>query len=290
MSELEKIIQRKIDALDSIPDNFYSATKRAQSAAFREVLAILNSFDAEAGQIVFSTANIGRIEQLALALRASFQGGEYLEALRAYALSFEAQALINEAYFLQAFNLLEAPAEVRALVAISQQNAVALLGDSGVSQRLIQPLKDVLIQSVTTGASLSETTATLRLFIEGNADLDGKLAGYARTIADTTFSVFDRSYTVALAKDLDIQWYWYTGGKIATTRQFCCQREGHYYTRKEVESWGGKEWAGQIAGTNAETIFAFAGGWNCRHSILPVSEFSVPDSYKQKAVYSECAK
>lgn len=290
MSELEKLIQDKINALDSVPDEFYSATKRAQSSAFRDILAILNSFETESGQIVYNTANIARIEQLALALRASFQGGEYLEALRAYALSFEAQALINEAYFLQAFDLVDVGTEVRALIAVSQQNAIALLGETAVEQRLIQPLKDVLIQSVTTGASLQETTAIIREFIEGNAELDGKLAGYARTIADTTFSVFDRSYTVALAKDLDIQWYWYTGGKIATTRKFCCQREGHYYTRKEVESWGDKEWAGRIDGTNSNTIFSFAGGWNCRHSILPVSEFSVPEAYKEKVVYNECAK
>ena len=35
-------------------------------------------------------------------------------------------------------------------------------------------------------------------------------------------------------------------------------------------------WQGKMYGTNESTIFVTAGGYNCQHSIMPVSVFAVP--------------
>lgn len=285
-SELDKLISAKVAALQSVPEVYASGVVRAQEQAFRSILGLLNSLETAGGEIVFNTQNLALIGQIQQQLRATLAGGEYREALREYLAAFNNQAIINAGYFQAAFESISVSAEVQALIQIAQTNAIAALGDAAIETRLLAPIAEQLTQSVTTGASLKDTITAIQDFIVGTPEIDGKLLSYARTIADTSFSVFDRSYTEAIAKDLDVQWYFYAGGEIQTTRSFCCERSGHYYTKEEVESWGNLTWSGQIAGTNASTIFAYAGGWNCRHSILPVSESSVPEEYKNGAVYS----
>jgi hypothetical protein len=57
-----------------------------------------------------------------------------------------------------------------------------------------------------------------------------------------------------------------------------------YFHRNEVAGWGrgegvgecGFPWAGMFKGTNEATIFVYVGGYNCQHSLLPVSEAIVP--------------
>jgi hypothetical protein len=68
------------------------------------------------------------------------------------------------------------------------------------------------------------------------------------------------------------------------------KRNGKYYHRTEIEAWVKEDdWSGQIQGTNEQNIFVFAGGWNCRHSIVGVPKALVPkeDIERVKAKYVE---
>ena len=56
---------------------------------------------------------------------------------------------------------------------------------------------------------------------------------------------------------------------------------GKFYKKEEVEKWANQNWAGKREGTTASTIFIYAGGYNCRHQIIYVSEAAVPSSLKQ---------
>ena len=74
-----------------------------------------------------------------------------------------------------------------------------------------------------------------------------------------------------------MKYYLYTGGLLKSTRPFCKERNGKFFKKEEVQSWGDlDDWAGKMEGTNSKTIFQTAGGYNCQHSILPVSEAVVP--------------
>jgi hypothetical protein len=43
-------------------------------------------------------------------------------------------------------------------------------------------------------------------------------------------------------------------------------------------------WAGENQSTNEQTIYNFAGGYNCQHSILPVTIDQVPVEVIREAV------
>lgn len=290
MSELERIIQGKIDALDAVPNNFNTAVERAQRQAFNAIRGLLEGLETSEGAILFNEANLARINQITFRLNEVLQNGEYRDALSAFIGSFDAQAVINSAYIELALGSVTPAAQSAALLQAAKQNAIALLGDGAINQRLVAPVGEQLVNLISTGSSLQDAIKSIETFIQGNPEVDGKLLSYARTVADTAFATFDRSYTYAFSKDLAVEWYLYAGSTIGTTRPFCCQRAGHYYRASEVESWGSLEWAGQIAGTNSSSIFSYAGGWNCRHSILPVSEAVVPERYKNEPIFSICKK
>ncbi len=290
MSELERIISGKLTALDAVPDNFNTAVEKAQVQAFNAIRGLLEGLETSEGQILFNEANLARINQITNQLRDTLQNGEYRDALAAFIGSFDAQAVINSAYIELALASVTPAAQAAALLQAAKQNALLLLGDGAINQRLVAPVGEQLVNLIATGSSLQDAIKSIELFIQGDPTIDGKLLSYARTVADTAFSTFDRSYTYVFSKDLGVQWYLYSGSTIKTTRNFCCQRAGHYYRKAEVESWGGLQWAGQIAGTNSESVFAYAGGWNCRHSILPVLEAVVPAKYKNEPIFSLCKK
>ena len=91
----------------------------------------------------------------------------------------------------------------------------------------------------------------------------------------------DRAVTNTVAEQLGLNWYLYTGGLLDTTRPFCKARNGKYFRKEEVQSWATLgDWAGRMAGTDEKTIFVTAGGYNCQHAILPVSEAAVPNRFK----------
>ena len=65
----------------------------------------------------------------------------------------------------------------------------------------------------------------------------------------------------------------YSGGLVKDSRAFCVARAGKEFTTAEVLGWPKDEkykWDGMIAGTNESNIFAYRGGWSCRHILAPV--------------------
>jgi len=92
----------------------------------------------------------------------------------------------------------------------------------------------------------------------------------------------------------DGEWYFYQGGELPTTRCFCEARVQKYFYYKQIEAFGrgedlgecrsGDLWAGANRNTNEQSIFLFAGGWNCGHSWILTSIFDVPKEVVQNAI------
>lgn len=168
----------------------------------------------------------------------------------------------------------------------AKKNAVEALVDD---KPYIKPIQTILTQAVVSGASLSDTIEAITAFVEGDEKSESKILKYVKQITNDSFAIADRSYTSLVSDELGNDWYYYAGSEVAHTRCFCKERVGNYYHYKEIEAWGKGEnlgscnigdgkWAGEIEGTNESTIYSFLGGYNCMHSLIPVSESVVPDS------------
>jgi hypothetical protein len=85
----------------------------------------------------------------------------------------------------------------------------------------------------------------------------------AQTLFDTQVSIYGRQIEAIGAESLGPdQPFLYTGPVDGRTREWCLQRVGKVYTRREIEAMDN----GQLPNP-----FLTGGGYNCRHSFLAVS-------------------
>jgi hypothetical protein len=162
--------------------------------------------------------------------------------------------------------------------------------NEGVIVQVKTPLNQILNQNVNSGGSFSGFQEQIRNFIKGNEKVEGRLLRYTTTYtADTIFN-YSRTWQDSVTADLGLEFYLYSGGLTAEgkkskgSREFCIERTGKYFHRKEIESWASLEWQGKNALTTKSSIFSLAGGHNCKHSMIPVSDLIVPEYVITRAV------
>jgi len=274
---LAEIIKEKHDRLDAVPTAFNKRVIDSQKEIFAELLELLDKLDKSNGEIIISAKNLEIIDDILEKLQGVVNQSEYVSAVRDFAKEFDQQGKITQEYFEKAFDRTEFTKLQEAVLKAKKREAVELLVGGNLDGALYSPIRKILTNSVSSGSSLKDTIAGLRLVIEGGDSRLGTLDRYTKQIAYDAMATADRAYTNAIADEIGAEWYKYVGGIIRDTREFCESRNGNYYHRKEVEEWGLlKEWDGKAKGTNDKTIFILAGGYNCQHSILPVLMSSVP--------------
>lgn len=152
----------------------------------------------------------------------------------------------------------------------------------GLTATIKNPLVNILYQNVNTGGQFSGMLQQIRDFISGNDEIEGRVFSYSRTYLSDALFDYSRAYQQAMTADLKLEWYSYNGGVMDKTRPFCEERVGNFYHQKEVEKWAEEDWKGKRAGTTESSIFVFCGGYNCRHSLIPVSDIIVPTGDKAR--------
>ena len=164
--------------------------------------------------------------------------------------------------------------------AIETVNSFVL--QDGLAAQVSLPLNQILNQNINSGGSFSGMLKQIETFIKGNDQVEGRLLRYTRTyISDALFN-YSRAYQQAVTADLKLEFYLYAGGLMDKSRPFCIERAGKFYHHKEIESWAGESWAGKNPLTTESSIFILAGGFSCRHSIIPVHESIVPEEVKKR--------
>ena len=287
MTELEKIIRKKIDRLDSVPNKFSNTIGNSQKKIFEELLVLLESLDRKEGLIVLSNSNFIKVDQIADRLTKAVFDTDYKGALKNFVSEFSTQAEITDQFFKASFKDFEPSELYKNVLKSSQKKTLNLLSSEAVGKNFIEPVKEILSTSVTTGQSFTDAVKSLRVFIEGNENIEGTLERYVKQVAKDAFSVSDRQYTQTITNDLEIEWYVYRGGLVSDSRPFCIMNNAHYFHKKEIEDFGNgidvdgskltsDELKGRIKGTNSSTIFVYCGGYSCNHSWLPVSIEIVP--------------
>lgn len=292
MATLKSLIKAKNIRLEKVPDALLSEVEKLQRKMFSDLLSILDSIDREGGFIKASAENIRNLSSIITDAKEELFGTDYVDIVSEFVREFDVQKLANDKIFEKEFKEFSGSDLADELLKKNKDDALQALLGSPLDTEFLQPLDKTLSDAIGSGASFKDTVESIRTFVEGNEDVDGRLLQYAKQIAHDSFAISDRSYTNAVSDELESEWFYYSGGEIDTTRCFCKERLEKYYHYKEVEAWGRGEdlgecksddlWAGAIPATNEKTIFIYAGGFNCRHNFMPVSVFSVPKDVIQR--------
>jgi len=279
-------LANRLNRLKTVPEAFLAKLDPVQRQVFKALLKKLSTLETVNGQIVSSLKNMEVVDSIRKFLHDELLQTDYPKVIKDFADEFTIQSGLNKKYYEAAFDTTFSTAIAEAGVKqIKKQVVQALISDS-VQAGFLTPLENTLSIAVNSGASFAETVASIRTFVEGNEEVDGRIVQYSKQLAHDSFANSDRSYNSQIADELDIEWFLWAGGEIATSRCFCIERHGKYYHYKEIEAWGRLEnigdcrtdtgWAGMNRSTNEKTIFTYAGGYGCLHTVAGVSIFDVP--------------
>ena len=284
MPTLEQLVRERTSRLNRAPEALVSSVEKIQRGLLQDVLALLTDLQREGDTIVRSAENLTKAAQITEALKSVLTGKDYLTALTRFANEFDATKVANDKIFDKAFPDFTTSELADLTLANSKAAAIEALAGATATTNFLRPLQGAIEQAVTSGANWRDTLQILSRLTVGDAEYQGKLAQHAKQVAWDALAVADRTYADNVAQDLGAEWFLYAGTEIATTREFCRDRVGKYYTRPMIEAWAELDWSGKMAETtNANTIFQNLGGWNCRHVLVPVSAAVVPEWLRAKA-------
>lgn len=274
MATLSELIAEKTRRLTTVPDEYLSEVERAQKRLFPQIVEILRQLTVDAsGNIVLNSSNLALAANVKELVQQILADSEYISAVRSYAAGMTEQVNVSNQLFAKAFDGFTPAANAQALFRLTQANAVDLMVNAIGNQRFADVVRENIETAISSNAGFTETVRQLQTIVTGDEEVDGKLLQYNKQIAHDTFAIADRNYTSAVSEELEAEWFFYSGSEIETTRPFCSARHNEYFYYREIESWPqtAGDWAGRIPGTNSSTIYSYAGGYNCRHSIIPVS-------------------
>lgn len=271
-----------IDSIITKADAAFSKTvSKTQMALFEQMQLMLNRLELNAdGTIMQNRANREIMAKVDIYFNKAFNETGYYEKLNDFTGDILKITSENTAYF--SF-VKESFSDNAQYIKSLQKQTVAqfetLLANDGLTATMKNPLLNILNQNINTSASFSDLLSQVREFTLGNAERQGQLMRYSRQITTDTLFNYNRALQESISEQAGLEWYYYSGGIDKDSRAFCTARVGKYYHKDEVESWAKLgEWNGRRAGTTSSTIFVYAGGWNCKHLLIAVSESVVPKS------------
>jgi hypothetical protein len=199
---------------------------------------------------------------------------EYIKEVAELTNGFKEIKKLSDLYFselIDGFNAKEElyKAILDANITVTRDN---LLG-AGIRNNFSNAITEVLRSNAAGISTRTELQKTLRQFIEGTPEQKAYLNRYVKQTVSDSVMAFSREYNQVIATDYNLQFGYYQGTAIETTRPFCRARHGRYFKKSEVESWASLgDWSGRMPGTTKTTIFTNLGGFACRHDYYPVSK------------------
>lgn len=144
---------------------------------------------------------------------------------------------------------------------------------NGLNSEFVQPLRNILFQNISMGATMKELKKTISDYIQGNKDKSGKLSSYmtqtAMQGADSYSGIINQKIMNTFEYDTLIM----SGSLIDTSSEqcvYCIEELGGIIRRKDWKKVSSiaKE-NGLIEGTTFDTLPFNKLHWGCRHEFTP---------------------
>jgi hypothetical protein len=247
---------------------FNGTISQVEIDLFQRIDQALGKLDTRAGNVARSAANLRAINGIRREFLAAQNSPIYSQMTRQLASEFSESAKILDGYFAAVSEAYSTPQAL--YKAITDEYIAATVSELqfGALGNLESQVTQILRTNLSAGANLQ----TLRNQVSKPFIGDKLLTSRAEALVDDALNQFSRNYTQAVSDDLGLVHYFYRGTIIKTSRDFCREKVGNYYTLDEVLSWANSPFAGMIKGTNRANIMTNLGGNKCRHRLAPVSE------------------
>lgn len=273
LKEFQKL---KAELKKALANNFSNQVTRSEREIYLRVLELLSSLETSGGNIALTENNLKIADLIKDELPKIVKESSYTKGVEEFISGINEQKALTDTYISTtvASEAIKTPF-ASAVFDQTKRNTIDLLVNATPETGFLKNLENIIDVAVRSGQSWKETVIQVREYAIGKEG-GGKLNQYSKQVAYDAIAVNDRAYTSAIADELESEWFLYAGGEIATTRHFCEERFGKFFHYKEIESWASLNWAGKNAETTPQNIYEYLGGWNCQHTLIPVTIEMVP--------------
>jgi hypothetical protein len=290
------------DKIDLEVARFIEGVDKSQNGIFNRLLGVVKGIETnDQGDIKQTVKNLKLLANVRKTIENEILTDAYKKRVASLENQFPAISSLNNDYFKFIDASFDPNRELyKEVIKTSISATRASLLESGVSENVINPIVNIVNDSVTSGSTFADMVDELRVIIKGDEERLGQLMRYSKQITQDALNQFNAGYNETIAKDLDLEWYFYSGGKRRTSRPFCKKYAGRYFHKKEVEDFGKRKdldgsnlcggssktdlCAGRVKGTNSSNIFRYRGGYNCKHIYKPTLIDSVPKSVVKRNI------
>lgn len=263
--------------IDQAEQTLNTGIIESEKRILKDLIKLLQDFDKSGGRLVFNSDTIKLINQAEFDILNALNKSGYNSRVKQYLKDFDK---IKQATILQQKELNNIDVSVRLLNNIQkgaiQQTTNALLG-SGLNFNVIQPVKDILLESASSGMTIPQATLQLREVVQG------RLQSYAETHAKQAILSYDGMIQSRIQKEYELDGYSYEGSLIQNSSGQCAkwtemgeipiadiEKELAWARAKEGSTYNGYKVAKLIEGTNKENFAINRGHWGCRHTVTAI--------------------
>lgn len=261
-----------------------------QTEIWSEVNLILSRLETfPGGQLKQNATNRKIMREAVGRMDTALKKSGYYKSVGKVAEGLSEAAAINEGYFAVMADInIVTKGFIKDMQLASIKEIQTYLANEGLEIALKQPLTDILNKNIGSGGSFTDLLAQVRQFIVGGElggkKLEGTLLRYSQQITYDTLANFSASLQQGITQDLGLEFYKVVGGTVENSRDFCIERNGKYFHKREIQDWATLVWAGKRRGTTASSIFIYRGGYRCGHSYVPVHVSVVPKAVIKRAI------
>jgi len=285
MTAKERLIKKIAQSMEDAPDAFFRGVKKAQREAFAQIVSEIATLATDdAGNLVVGQGNFNKIDALVKKMRAAYLNPEYSQSIRNFVNSIDATAGITGELvgIITGEAFVQSP-KAAAILSNAKATTFDLLSNAAVDESTAS-FKSILNSSISTGENLQQVIRNVRNNIQGTDEFAGRMERYAKQNAYDFYSISNAQYIRQVSEDYGFEFYEYIGVEVKGTRSFCNERNNKIFHKREIQEWANINWEGKMRGTNETTIFAYRGGYNCGHQIIPVATEDVPEDVLNRAI------
>lgn len=166
----------------------------------------------------------------------------------------------------------------KAMANSAHGNIIQSMNQTAINENILNPVMDALNTHLVSGSTRSATYNDIKYRITDRFETYLAPKGY------TELQIFSRSLNELYNESTGFIWAKYVRkASESDRRDFCAKHDfaftKTYYHKDEIKRWpveSNNDWAGMIKGTDQDSIFVYAGGYNCLHSFEWVSNENIP--------------
>ena len=263
MSDLRKIARKRSKYLRDAESGLLSRSDTMQRKLNAYVLnTLVPSLQMRNNQLTNTASNLNKVNKVS-GLKRFMKTVVDLAMLEYYEQQFKGINRLSNQYF-NKFEPTEATKE--RIINRGQTITDGFIDELFDNNEIVKSIQNTIRNSIITEQRTTDLKQLLTDQIKGKNDKLGLVSSYHYKNGFDEFQGYSRSLDEQYSKALKLNYAFYAGGKIKTTRDFCQERSGNLYNRETILSWNHTpaNWAGRKPDNN---ILIDMGGYNCRHDL-----------------------